>query len=129
MKNFILVTYFSLHTLRCTTIFQLPEFLVQNSLSVPTQVFQECGVQSTSLAILRDFGFELFHNSPPPASATNENLARLRDFGFELVWSIPPPQGTYVGAGVKRLIAKSPQGLPSRSGYSSLMLYLERYNF
>ena len=26
---------------------RLPEFLVQNSLSAPTQVFEECGAQST----------------------------------------------------------------------------------
>ena len=27
--------------------FQLPEFLVQNSLSAPTQVFQECGLEDS----------------------------------------------------------------------------------
>ena len=66
--------------LRCTTTFQLPEFCAQNSLSVPTQVFEECGVQSFP--------------SPPP-SPENEILARLMDFGFELVQSNlhpPPPQ-------------------------------------
>ena len=63
---------------------RLPEILVQNCLSVPTQVFQEC-----------------LSGIPPPThlpTHENENLARLRDFGFELVWSTPPPQ-TYVGAG------------------------------
>ena len=48
---------------------RLREFCAQNSLSAPTQVFVECGVRSTE----------------------NENLARMRDFGFELIQNIPPP--------------------------------------
>ena len=50
---------------------RLPEFLVQNSLTALTQVFQEC-----------------WSGVHPPSK--NENLTRLRDFGFDLVWSIPP---------------------------------------
>ena len=50
----------------------LREFSVQNFLSAPTQVFEECGVWSTL---------------PSPR---NENCQRGWDFGFELVQSIPP---------------------------------------
>ena len=127
MKNFILVTHFSLHTLRCTTIFQLPEFLVQNSLSAPTQVFQECGVQSTSLAILRDFGFELFQSSPLPRPL----MKTWPDWGtLDLSWSgVSPLEGLMWELVCGDLSLNPSQGLPSRSGYSCLMLYLERYNF
>ena len=48
--------------------FQLPEILVHNSLSSPTQVFQEC-----------------WSGVPPPP---NENLDR--SWHFELIWSTPP---------------------------------------
>ena len=54
---------------------RLPEFLVQNSLSAPTQAFEECGVQSTL---------------PLPPPPRNENLVRTWDFGFQLVQSNSP---------------------------------------
>ena len=76
---------------------RLPEFLVQNSLSAPTQVFQECwsGLQpppleNKKLARTWHMGFELVWSTP----TLNENLARLRDFGSELVWSRPPHKDT-----------------------------------
>lgn len=49
---------------------RLREFLVQNSLSAATQVFQECW-----------YGL---HAHPHP---NNENLGRSWHFGFVLVWS------------------------------------------
>ena len=87
----------TLNTRRCERLSamrqqaMLPQFLVQNSLNVPTQVFQEC-----------------WSGIPPPPNA---NLDRFREFGFELVWSTHHPS-TYVGAGVWRLIAGSPQRYP-----------------
>ena len=50
---------------------RLPEFSVQNSLSAPTQVFEECGAQST----------------PPP---TPTMKIWTWDFGFQLVQSNTP---------------------------------------
>ena len=79
--------------------FQWPEFLIKNSLSAPTQIFQECwsGVPPPPHENLRrswHFGFELVWNTPPQHHTTpppkNENLCRSWHFGFELVWSIPP---------------------------------------
>ena len=61
------------HYLRCITTFQLPEFLVQNSLGAPTQVFEECGLEY-------------------PPQTPNQNLVRTGHMGFELVWSAPPPK-------------------------------------
>ena len=70
---------------------RLREFCVQNSLSVPTQVFVECGVQNPAPPPPRpnkkckfsesyDFGFDLVQNTPP--SPQNENLVRTWDFEF-----------------------------------------------
>ena len=61
---------------------RLPEFLVQNSLSAPTQVFQECwsGVPPPwkwKFGQIWHLGFD------PP----NEKLDRSWHFGFELVWN------------------------------------------
>ena len=50
---------------------RLPEFLVQHSLSTPTQIFQECWSQA-----------------PPPAPPENADLERSWHFG--LSWSGPP---------------------------------------
>ena len=80
----------------CTTTFQLPEFgwqiCVQNSLSAPTQVFQECWSWSEHPPPKFRFGqilalwAELIWNNPPPP----EDLDRSWHFG--LSWSeLPPP--------------------------------------
>ena len=104
---------------------RLREFLVKNSLSALTQVFEECvptqspekkivrdvgtldlswsrvSLPHENLAKLRDFGFELVQSTPPPTPPhKSENMARLRDFGFELacVWrltSISPKDRVY----------------------------------
>ena len=58
--------------------FQLVEFLVQNSLSVPTQVFQECWSWH--------FGFKLVWSTPLPL----ENWADLGT--LDLSWSGVPPK-------------------------------------
>ena len=69
---------------------RLPEFVAQNSLSAPTQVFQEC-----------------WSGLSPPPPHENEKLDTSWHLGFELGWSIHPP--TYAGAGVWRLIAVFPK--------------------
>ena len=88
---------------------RLRELCVQNSLTVPTQVFEECvfkitptpangneiceslswssvpTLQNENLARFWDFGFEFVQSTPPSPLPENENLARLRDFGLN--WS------------------------------------------
>ena len=58
--------------------FQLPEFLVQNSLSAPTQVFQEC------------------KSEPPPASPPppNADFVQILALWVESVWTTTPPPTT-----------------------------------
>ena len=62
-------------------------------------------------------GVLVWSTAPSPP---NENLDRTCHFGFGFGLEFPPP-GTYVGAGVWRLIAVSPR-IPSRwsSGFLSL---------
>ena len=71
------------HLCGYTTTFQRPEFLVKNSLSAPTQVFQECG----------------------PEPRFGQDLVLWIWVGLEY----PPPFRTYLGAGVWRLITISPK--------------------
>ena len=83
--------------------FQLPEILVQNSLSVPTQVFQECwsGVQPPPppppppMNIWADLGTLSLSWSGVPPSSKNENLGR--SWHFELVWSTLPSKNDNLG--------------------------------
>ena len=84
---------------------------VQNSFSVPTQVFQECwsGLnpppcqKMKKWADLGTLGLSWSGVTPSPPS---ENLGRSCHFGFELVWSTPP---LGLEAGVWRLIIVSPE--------------------
>ena len=71
--------------------FQLPEFLVQNSLSAPAQVFQECWSEPPPppphADLDRSWHFGLSWSGPPPPPK-NEDLDRSWHFG--LSWSGPP---------------------------------------
>ena len=101
---------------------RLVKFLVQNSLSAPTQVFEECGATypppppplpkfgqdlglqvwicpptlppQTNSKIWPDWGTLDFSWSRVHSPPPNENLARLRDFGCELGQSNNPPPPT-----------------------------------
>ena len=93
--------------------FQLPEFLVQNSLSAPTQVFQECwsGVpplpENETLGRSWHFGFGLvWITTPLPWKM--KICAYLGTLNLRLVWSIPPPNENLDGAHMWRLISVSP---------------------
>ena len=95
---------------------RLPEFLVQNSLSAPTQVFQECWsalplTPPPPMKIWTDLGtLDLSWSGLPPLwwkfgqilalwilvgldyPHPNKNLARCWHFGFKLVWITSPPE-------------------------------------
>ena len=70
---------------------RLPEFLVKNSLSAPTQVFQE-----------------YWSGFPPPPAKWKFGQILAVGIGVGLL-EYPPPHQTYVGAGVWRPIAVSPK--------------------
>ena len=72
---------------------RLLEFLVQNSLSAPTQVFEECGVQSTPhlptpMKTWPDWGLGQIEGLwiwVGPEYSAKWKLGQIEDFGFELV--------------------------------------------
>ena len=91
---------------------QLPEFLVQNSLSAPTQVFQECWSEPppppppkmqiwTDLGTLGWVGLDHHHHPPPNKMQIWTDLGSTtppphhayldRSWDFGLSWSITPP--------------------------------------
>ena len=66
------------------------------------------GQPSPPMKIWTDLGIlKLSWSGLHPLPSKNEHLDRSWHLGSELVWSTPPP--TYVGAGVRRLIAVSPK--------------------
>ena len=107
----------SLHILHCS----YQNFWVQNSLSSPCKYFRNVasGVTSKMKIWFRiwHFGFELVWSTHPLLE--NENLAKT--WHLDLSWSgVPPPPsktwpeyGTYVEAGVWRLITVSSKEYPS----------------
>ena len=66
-------------------------------LECPTEVFEECGVQSIpppqKCKFGQDLGLQVWvgPESPIPSPPLHEQLVRTWDFGFELVQSTPPP--------------------------------------
>ena len=93
------IYFFSLHYLRCTTTFQLPEFLVQNALSAPTQVFQECWSGVPKNEILFDLALAIwvgleYPHPPPPPPRQKWKLGQIEDT-WDLSWSglTPRPGG------------------------------------
>ena len=91
--------------LRCKSKLACENYCVQNSLSTPTKIFEECGIQSISpspqMKIVRNVGTLGLTWSRVLPTKKNENLARLRDFGFELVhgpeYPTPPPKKRKLG--------------------------------
>ena len=91
---------------------KLGKYFAQNSLSAPTQVFEECwsGVPPPSLKMeiwsgLGTLGFELVRSLPPPWKF-GQHLA----FGFEMVWSSPPTPKDLCGSRCVETNRCVPQG-------------------